>query len=499
MTTTGERTQLDGTTPRDILPPSLLFIDGVWRPSGDGRTRAVENPATETELTAVPLATGQDLNDALAAAADGFRRWRTTSAWDRSDVLRRFAQAIRADADRFALVMTLEQGKPLAQARGEVLASADQFDWYADEARRIYGRSVDGHDTGTRILVRREPIGPVAAFAAWNFPSLLTARKIAPALAAGCSIIVMAPIEAPLSTLLFAEVAEKVALPPGVLNVVTGEPADVSRHLIASDVIRKVSLTGSVPVGVQLATLAAQGMKATSMELGGHAPVLVLPDTDVRRTAEICAQGKFRNGGQVCIAASRFLVHESVADQFTEAFIEETRKLRLGDGRDPATDVGPLTTAGRRAAIRDLVDDAVAQGAKVEYGGGAPQEYQTGYFFTPTVLTGVHADMRVMREEPFGPIAPITTFATFDEAISIANATPYGLGGFVFTDDLTTAFRASEELEVGMVGVNHLTIATAEAPFGGVKLSGHGREGGSEGIDGYTVTKYVSMRLGDLP
>ncbi|MEV5575503.1 NAD-dependent succinate-semialdehyde dehydrogenase [Spirillospora sp. NPDC052269] len=498
MTGTKDRTPLDDANLQDVLPPSRLFIDGVWRDAGDGRTRAVENPATETELTAVPLATGADLDDALAAAAAGFQRWRTTSAWDRSDVLRRFAQVIREDADRFALVMTLEQGKPLAQARGEVLASADQFDWYADEARRVYGRSVDGHDTSTRILVRREPIGPVAAFAAWNFPSLLTARKIAPALASGCSIIVMAPIEAPLSTLLFAEVAEKAGLPAGVLNVVTGEPAQVSQHLISSDVIRKVSLTGSVPVGVQLVTLAAQGMKATSMELGGHAPVLVFPDTDVRRAAEICARGKFRNGGQVCIAASRFLVHESVADEFTEAFVEETRKLRLGDGRDPDTDVGPLTTAARRAAIADLVEDALAGGARLEHGGGAPEEFQVGYYFTPTVLTGVSADMRVMREEPFGPIAPIVTFSTFDEAIAIANSTPYGLGGFVFTGDLTTAFRASEELEVGMVGVNHLTIATAEAPFGGVKQSGHGREGGTEGIDDYTVTKYVSMRLGDL-
>ncbi|MEV4257642.1 NAD-dependent succinate-semialdehyde dehydrogenase [Spirillospora sp. NPDC049652] len=493
-----DRAQLDGTPLRDVLPPPLLFIDGAWREAGDGRTRAVENPATETELTAVPLATAADLDDALAAAAAGFQRWRTTSAWDRSDLLRRFAQVIRADADRFALVMTLEQGKPLAQARGEVLASADQFDWYADEARRVYGRSVEGHDTSTRILVRREPVGPVAAFAAWNFPSLLTARKIAPALAAGCSIIVMAPIEAPLSTLLFAEVADRVGLPAGVLNIVTGEPAEVSRHLIASEVIRKVTLTGSVPVGVQLSVLAAQGMKETAMELGGHAPVLVFPDTDVRRAAGICARGKFRNGGQVCIAASRFLVHESVADEFTEAFVAETRALRLGDGREPDTDVGPLTTAARRDAIGALVDDAVARGARVEHGGGAPEDFQVGYYFTPTVLTGVSTDMRVMREEPFGPIAPIATFATFDEAVAVANATPYGLAGFVFTGDLTTAFRASEELEVGMVGVNHLTIATAEAPFGGVKQSGHGREGGAEGIDDYTVTKYVSMRIGDL-
>ena len=406
--------------------------------------------------------------------------------------------AIREQVDRFAAVMTMEQGKPLAQARGEVLASADQFDWYADEARRIYGRTVDGHDASTRILVRREPVGPVAAFAAWNFPSLLTARKIAPAVAAGCSVVVMAPIEAPLSTLLFAEIAEQVGIPPGVINVVTGEPAEVSRHLIGSDVIRKVSLTGSVPVGVHLAKLAADGIKATSLELGGHAPVLVFPDTDVRRAAEVAAQGKFRNGGQVCIAASRFLVHESVSEEFVEAFVAETRKLRLGDGRDPDTDVGPLTTSGRREAVQGLVEDAVGAGATVACGGTIPAEFQVGYFFAPTVLTGVQPAMRIMREEPFGPIAPIVEFSSFEEAINLANAVPYGLAGFVFTNDLSTAYRASEELEVGMVGVNHLTIATAEAPFGGVKQSGHGREGGSEGIDSYTVTKYTSMLIGDV-
>jgi succinate-semialdehyde dehydrogenase/glutarate-semialdehyde dehydrogenase len=496
MTTTNRVDDRDLT---DLLPRRSMYINGEWCAASDGRTRTVENPATETVLASVPLATAADLERALAGTADGFARWRRVSAWERSDVLRRMAVAIREQVDRFALVMTLEQGKPVAQARGEVLASADQFDWYADEARRIYGRTVDGHSAETRILVRREPVGPVAAFAPWNFPSLLSARKIAPALAAGCSVVVMAPIEAPFSTLLFAEVAEQVGLPAGVLNVVTGDPPAVSEHLVGSPVIRKVSLTGSVPVGVELVKLAAGQMKAVSMELGGHAPVLVFPDADVRRAATVAALGKFRNAGQVCIAASRFIVHESVGEEFTDVFVETTRELRLGNGQDAGVEVGPLSTAGRRASVQELVEDAVGRGATVRFGGSAPEEFQVGYFFTPTVLTEVLPDMRVMTEEPFGPIAPITTFASFDEAIALANATPYGLGGFVFTEDLTTAFRASEELEVGMVGVNHLTIATAEAPFGGVKLSGYGREGGTEGIDGYTVTKYTSLLLGERP
>lgn len=491
--------QVEDQNPSELLPRTAMFIDGAWCAASDGRTRSVDNPATEAALASVPLATATDLDRALTSTAGGFARWRWVSAWERSEMLRRMALAIRAQVDRFALVMTLEQGKPVAQARGEVLASADQFDWYADEARRIYGRTVDGHSTDTRIIVRREPVGPVAAFVPWNFPSLLPARKIAPALAAGCSVMVLAPIEAPFSTLLFAEVAEQVGLPAGVLNVVTGEPPAVARHLIGSPVIRKVSLTGSVPVGVELATLAAAGMKSVSMELGGHAPVLVFPDADVRKAATASALGKFRNAGQVCIAASRFIVHESIADEFTDVFVEVTRTLRLGDGRADGIDVGPLSTAGRRAAVQELVDDAVGRGAKVRFGGSAPEDFQVGYFFTPTVLTDVGPDMRVMNEEPFGPIAPITTFAGFDEAIALGNATSYGLGGFVFTEDLTTAFRASEELEVGMVGVNHLTIATAEAPFGGVKLSGYGREGSTEGIDSYSVTKYTSMLLGERP
>ncbi len=479
--------------------PTDLYIDGTWRPAADGARTPVLDPATEQVLTTVAMATPGDVDDALAAAAAGFRVWRATGAWQRSDVLRRMAGIVRDEADRYAEVMTGEQGKPLAQARAEVLSSADQFDWYADEARRIYGRTVDGHSPDMRITVRREPIGPVAAFAPWNFPSLLPARKIAPALAAGCSVVSVPPIEAPLSSLLFAEAAERAGLPPGVLNMITGDPPALSEHLVTSPVIRKVSLTGSVPVGIAVNTLAARTLKSVSMELGGHAPVLVFPDADVDAAARAAALGKFRNAGQVCISASRFLVHESVVDQFTAAFVEQTRQLRLGPGRDPATDMGPLGSAKRREAVEAMVADAVGKGARVAHGGVRPEEFQSGFFFAPTVLTGVTGDMAVMTEEPFGPIAPITAFAGFDEAIAVANSTAFGLAGFVYTRDLDTAYRASEALETGMVGVNHLTIATAEAPFGGVKYSGFGREGGTEGIADYTHAKYVNMLLPGPP
>ncbi|MGV1037725.1 MAG: NAD-dependent succinate-semialdehyde dehydrogenase [Candidatus Nanopelagicales bacterium] len=482
-----------------LAVPTDLYIGGQWRPSASGQRREVLNPATEQVIATVPESSAADIDDALESAQAGFAVWRATSAWERSAVLRAMCGIIREEVDRYAEVMTGEQGKPLDQARAEVLASADQFDWYADEARRIYGRTIDGHTTDTRITVRREPIGPVAAFAAWNFPSLLPARKIAPALAAGCSVIAMPPIESPLSCLLFAEAAERAGLPAGVLNMITGEPSEISERLLAGPIIRKVSLTGSVPVGIILNTLAARTLKSVSMELGGHSPVLVFPDADLESAARAAALGKFRNAGQVCISASRFLVHESIVQRFTEVFVEQTRALRLGPGADPNTDMGPLGSAKRRESVEALVADAVSKGATVAHGGFRPEEFAVGFFFAPTVLTGVSQDMDVMTEEPFGPIAPITSFSTFDEAISLANSTAYGLAGFVYTRDLDTAYRASEALETGMVGVNHLTIATAEAPFGGVKYSGFGREGGTEGILDYTHAKYVNILLPGPP
>lgn len=489
----------DMTVLADLEAPAGLFIGGQWRPAGTGRTIPVQDPATERVIAEVPDASDADIDDALRDAAAGFPVWRATGAWERSAVLRRMAQIIRAEADRYAAIMTAELSKPLAQSLAEVQSSADQFDWYADEARRIYGRTVAGHHTDMRISVIREPIGPVAAFAPWNFPSLLPARKIAPALAAGCSVIVMPAIEAPLSALLFAEAAQRAGLPDGVLSMLTGEPPRISGRLLASPVIRKVSLTGSVPVGIAVNEQAARTLKAVSMELGGHSPVVVFPDADIDAAARAAALGKFRNAGQVCISASRFLVHESVVDTFTESFIEQTRLLRVGPGTDPDADMGPLGSAKRLAAVAALVDDAVAKGATVATGGTRMDEFNAGFFFAPTVLTGVTADMDVMTEEPFGPIAPITSFTTFDKAIELANSTAYGLAGFVYTRDLALAHRASEALDVGMVGVNHLTIATAEAPFGGVKYSGFGREGGTEGVEAYTHAKYINMLLPGNP
>ncbi|MEZ5184171.1 MAG: NAD-dependent succinate-semialdehyde dehydrogenase [Candidatus Nanopelagicales bacterium] len=481
------------------MTPNNLYIDGQWREASDGARVDVLDPATEEAVTSVPVATTADVDEALSAAQAGFGAWRATGAWERSAVLREMARIVRAEVDRYAEVMTAEQGKPLAQAKAEVLSSADQFDWYADEARRIYGRTVDGHSTQMRITVRREPVGPVAAFAPWNFPSLLPARKIAPALAVGCSLVVVPPIEAPLSCLLFAEAAERAGLPAGVLNMVTGEPPALSEQLLTSPIIRKVTLTGSVPVGIALTTLAAKTLKSVSMELGGHSPVLVFPDADIDAAARAAALGKFRNAGQVCISASRFLVHESVAETFTAAFVDQTRQLRLGPGRDPRSDMGPLGSAKRREAVEAMVADAVDKGATLAHGGVRPEEFQAGFFFEPTVLTNVTTDMSVMTDEPFGPIAPITPFSGFDDAVALANSTAYGLAGFVYTRDLDTAYRASEALETGMVGVNHLTIATAEAPFGGVKYSGFGREGGTEGVEAYTHAKYVNVLLPGPP
>ena len=488
-------TAVNNDTLANLSPRTAQYIAGKWIDRGDRDAIDVVDPATEQVVAAVPAATTADVENALAAAEAGFAVWRRTGAWERSATLRRMADIIRADVDRFSRVMTAETGKPLAQSLGEVLSSVDQFDWYADEARRIYGRTVDGHSTDMRITVRREPVGPVAAFAAWNFPSLLPARKIAPALAAGCSLIVVPPVEAPLSALLLAEAADLAGLPAGALNMITGAPAPICAQLLASPIIRKVSLTGSVPVGVAINVAAAKTLKSVSMELGGHAPVLVFADADPIAAGRAGAQGKFRNAGQVCIAASRFIVHESIAAEFTAAFVAEASQLRLGPGRDPNSDMGPLVSAKRRAAIDDLVDDAVAKGAKLVCGGSRPTELPVGYYFAPTVLTDVTPQMRVMREEPFGPIAPITTFATYDEGISAANATQFGLAAFVYTRDLGIAYRASEDLEAGMVGVNHLTVATAEAPFGGVKASGFGREGGTEGVEDYTYAKYVNMML----
>ncbi len=471
-----------------------LFINNQWRAASSGKTQDVIDPATEDRVGAIPTANAADLDEALAAAAKAQPGWAATSGWQRSQILRAIANELRGIIEKAALTMARECGKPLAEARGEFNAAIDQFDWYADEARRIFGHSLSGRDPGVRLDVVYHPVGPVAAFSAWNFPALLPARKMAAALAAGCTIIVKPSSETPGSMFLFADAAKKVGLPDGVLGVVTGSSSQISEHLLASPVIRKISLTGSVPVGKLIMRQASEGLKRVSLELGGHAPVLVFGDTDPVAAAKACAAAKFRNNGQVCISPSRFYVHSSIKDRFVATMAESAKALKLGSGTNPDVTCGPMVNARGRERIEALVQDAVRRGAKVAAGGSRPKDFNRGFFFEPTVLDDVPDDARVMIDEPFGPIAPVSDFDTFDDVITRANGTPFGLASYVWTKSLETANRAANALEAGMVGVNDMLLAAAEIPFGGIKESGFGREGGQLGIFDYLEAKYVKMR-----
>jgi succinate-semialdehyde dehydrogenase/glutarate-semialdehyde dehydrogenase len=471
-----------------------LFIDGEWRQARSGRTIDVIDPATEERLGVIPHAGAEDLDAALKAASGAAKSWANTPGWERTRILRAIADGLRGHVEEAALMMTRESGKPLAEARGEFGAAIDQFDWYAHEARRIFGHTLGARDPGARLDVQYRPVGPVAAFTAWNFPALLPARKMAAALAAGCTIVLKPSEETPSNAFLFAEAARHAGLPKGVLGVVTGDPTEISRYLIASPVIRKVSLTGSVPVGKLIMKLCADGLKRLSLELGGHAPVLVFPDADPVSAGKACAAAKFRNSGQVCISPTRFYVHASIKDAFAEAMAESAQALKQGIGLDPSVTCGPMINARGRERVEVLVQDAVQRGARVLAGGGRPAAFNRGFFFEPTVLDNVPEDARIMREEPFGPVAPIATFDSYDEVIARANDTPFGLAGYVFSKSVEFANRAASALEVGMVGVNDMMLAAAEIPFGGVKESGFGREGGQLGILDYLEPQYVKFR-----
>jgi succinate-semialdehyde dehydrogenase/glutarate-semialdehyde dehydrogenase len=475
--------------------PQNLFIDNSWVRSASSDWLEVINPADESLIARVPRATKPDVDRVLVSTQDAQKSWSAISSWRRAVYLRAIAEIMRRDVNESARVMTLEQGKPLEQAVGEILAAADQFDWNADEARRVYGRIVSAKNETDHIFVYKQPIGPVAAFAPWNFPTLLPARKISAALAAGCAVIAMPAQESPLSCLLIAKAALEADLPPGVLNMITGDPVLISQMLIDSDVVRKISLTGSVPVGAITLARASNKIKPVTVELGGHSAVIVLKDANIDVAAKLCAIGKYRNAGQVCISASRFFVDATVADQFIEKFLEYAKTIRLGSGLIEGTDMGPLGSSRRIDVMEEIVSDAKSKGAQIALGGAKSNEFESGYYFEPTVLLNVNSGMRVMQEETFGPIAPIARFDTIEEAISLANQTPFGLAGFIFTEDLNLAIEIGLQLEVGMVGVNNLTIATAEAPFGGVKASGFGREGGAEGIEDFLVTKYFNSRM----
>jgi len=431
----------------------------------------------------------------LSAAKLGFDVWRRTGTWDRASKIRKVADLVRERQAEIARLMSLETGKPLAEAMGETGAAADQFEWYAEETKRIYGQVIESRTSDSRMAVIYQPVGVVAAFSAWNFPALLPARKIAAALAAGCSIIIKPAGETPASCAALVQACHDAGIQSGVVNMVTGNSNAIAQQLISSPIVRKVSVTGSVSVGKQIMALAADGIKKVSMELGGHGPVLVFDDFDAERAAEVCATTKFRNCGQVCISPTRFYVHENSYEAFADRFVAVAKSLKIGRGLDDGVQVGPMANKRGQDTIQKMTQDAIDRGAQLLTGGQTPAGFNKGYFVEPTVLGRVPDDALVMREEPFGPIAPITTFRDYDEVIKRANALPFGLAGYVFSNNLSVATRAYEDLQVGMVGVNEMLLATAEAPFGGVKESGIGREGGSLGIQDYLDAKYVKIKL----
>ncbi|MCA7968265.1 NAD-dependent succinate-semialdehyde dehydrogenase [Burkholderia sp. AU39826] len=476
----------------DITYDALhLFINGEWIGASERETAPVINPATQIEIGRVPLATAADLDRALQAAARAFDVWRNTVPAERARILKRGAELMRERAGHIATVMTLEEGKPLAESRDEVLRAADYFEWFAEEARRIDGRVVPSNRPGVQQLVKKQAIGPVAAFTPWNFPAITPARKLSAALAAGCSVVIKPGEESPATALALARALDDAGLPKGVLQVVFGVPDEVSKHLIASPVIRKVTFTGSVPIGRLLSARAAEGVKPITLELGGHGPVLVFNDADVEKAAVEGAANRFRGTGQICISSTRFLIQREVYDEFVDHFVRAATALKVGNGMDAGTQVGPLANPRQLAKMEELIADAVERGATVLAGG--KRIAGEGYFFEPTVLADVPTDARVMHEEPFGPIAVLMRFDAIADGLAEANRLPYGLSAYAFTSNARTAIDVADGLEAGMIGINQYRIVSTELPFGGMKESGHGSEGGAEGIEYYLTRKFISQ------
>jgi succinate-semialdehyde dehydrogenase/glutarate-semialdehyde dehydrogenase len=477
--------------PSAAYPDVSLFIDGAWSKAASGKTLTVLNPATGEALGALAHADRADLDRALAAAEKGFATWRKISAYERSKIMRKAADLLRARADDIAKLMTQEQGKPLVEAKGETLAGADVIDWFAEEARRAYGRVIPARAEGIYQLVLKEPVGVVAAFTPWNFPINQAVRKISAALAAGCSVILKGPEETPASCAELVRAYADAGVPAGVINLVYGIPAEISEYLIPHPTVKKISFTGSTAIGKQLAALAGLHMKRVTMELGGHAPAIVFDDADVDVASKILATNKFRNAGQVCVSPTRFLVQEKVYDQFVENFVGIAKKVKVGNGLEAGTTMGPLANPRRITAMEGFIADAVQKGGKVETGG--KRIGNVGNFFEPTVLTNVNRDMRVMNEEPFGPLAVMVPFSSFDEVIAEANRLPYGLASYAYTRSAKTANAVAAAVESGMMSINHHGLALPEVPFGGIKDSGYGSEGGLEAIEAYLNTKFVTQ------
>ncbi|TFW18106.1 NAD-dependent succinate-semialdehyde dehydrogenase [Duganella callida] len=472
-------------------PDVRLLIANEWTEATGGKTIPVLNPATGKPIGTVAHASTADLDRALAAAQKGFEAWRKVPAFERAAVMRRAAALLRERADHIARLLTQEQGKPLAQARAEAMAGADIIDWFAAEGMRVYGRIVPSRNPAAQQLVLKEPVGPVAAFTPWNFPINQVVRKLAAALATGCSFLCKAPEETPASPAALFQCFVDAGVPAGAVGLVFGDPAEISSYLIPHPVIRKVTFTGSTPVGKQLAALAGAHMKRVTMELGGHAPVIIADDADVKLAVEATGGAKFRNAGQVCISPTRFLVHNGIKEEFTRALVQHAESLQLGNGLVEGTTLGPLANPRRVAAMSKFVDDARAKGAKVATGG--ERVGSEGNFFAPTILADVPLNAEVFNDEPFGPIAAVRGFDTLDEAIAEANRLPFGLAGYAFTRSIKNAHQLMHNVEVGMLWLNQPATPSAEMPFGGVKDSGYGSEGGPEALEAYLNTKSVSL------
>ena len=474
-----------------MYPNTQLFVEGKWRPAAGEASLPVVNPASGKQIGTVARASKADLDHALAAAQKGFDAWRKISAFERSKIMRKAATLLRERADTIAPMLTMEQGKTLPEAKGEVLAGADVIDWFAEEARRTYGRVIPARAEGVYQLVIKEPVGPVAAFTPWNFPINQVVRKLSAALAAGCSIIVKAPEETPASPAELIRAFADAGVPAGTVNLVYGDPAEISSYLIPHPVIRKISFTGSTVVGKQLAALAGQHMKRVTMELGGHAPVIIFDDADIDVAAKTMAASKYRNAGQVCVSPTRFLVQEGVYNRFVEKFVDASKALKVGNGMESGVTMGALANPRRSRAMESNVEDAAKKGGKIRAGGR--KIGNEGNFFEPTVITELPKDAKAMNEEPFGPLAVINPFKSFDEAVSEANRLPFGLAAYAWTRSAKTANAIANSVETGMITINHLGLALPEVPFGGVKDSGYGSEGGAEAIESYLNSKFVSQ------
>ena len=471
------------------------FINGKWQPSTNKETYEVINPATEEIIGKASKASPEDVDKALKSAEKGFEIWKKTPPWQRSYIIRKIADLIRKKNEVLAKWLTLEVGKPLAEGLGEVNGAADIFEWNAEETKRIYGQTVESRFENTRIHVYYQPVGVVAALVPWNFPIVLAARKISTALAAGCSVICKPDVITPGCVMEMLDIIKEAGVPPGVVNLLSGDPASISSQLISSDTVKKISVTGSTRVGKLILKQAADKVQRVTMELSGHAPFIVFDDVDIKKVADMAIAAKFRNNGQVCVSPSRFYIHETKKDDFTKLFVEKTSKLKIGNGLDEGVQLGPMTTKKRLNEVEELVEKTKQEGAQILCGGKRPAGFNKGYFYEPTVFDNVKDSFTIMRQEPFGPLVPITTFKDYDEVIERANNHELGLASYIYTNSMEKAHKTSELMETGVVVVNTAMVTVAEAPFGGIKQTGYGREGGSMGIKDYLNIKYTHLGL----